>query len=168
MQHPDIAHGAMRIAFTPDEEIGRGTQHFDVARFGATCAYTMDGGLRGEVETESFSADAMTVTFHGFNTHPGYAKGRMVNAIKVAATFIDSLPQHTLSPETTEGTEGFVHPYVVHASVEKTSVRLLIRDFDTLRAAGKGADARGPRAEGRRAAPGLARRVSRSRSPTAT
>lgn len=129
--HPEIPHGAVRIAFTPDEEIGRGTQYFDVAAFGAMCAYTMDGGLRGEVEIESFSADAMTVTFHGFNTHPGYAKGRMVNAIKVAAAFIDSLPQHTLSPETTEGMEGFVHPYVVDASVEKTSVRLLIRDFET-------------------------------------
>lgn len=131
MQHPEIPHGPVRIAFTPDEEVGRGTQHFDVAKFGAMCAYTMDGGLRGEVETESFSADAMTFTFHGFNTHPGYAKGRMVNAIKVAATFIDSLPQHTLSPETTDGLEGFVHPYVVQASVERTSVKLLIRDFVT-------------------------------------
>ena len=131
VRHPEIVHGDVRIAFTPDEEIGRGTLHFDVARFGAACAYTMDGGMRGEVETESFSADAMTITFHGFNTHPGYAKGRMVNAIKVAATFIDSLPQHTLSPETTEEMEGFVHPYVVQASVEKTSVRLLVRDFDS-------------------------------------
>jgi tripeptide aminopeptidase len=129
--HPEIPHGVIRIAFTPDEEVGRGTQYFDVASFGAVCAYTMDGGLRGEVETESFSADAMTITFHGFNTHPGFAKGRMVNAIKVAATFIDSLPQHTLSPETTDDMEGFVHPYVVNASVEKTSVRLLIRDFET-------------------------------------
>ncbi len=131
LQHPEIPHGPVRIAFTPDEEVGRGTQHFDVAKFGAMCAYTMDGGLRGEVETESFSADAMTITFHGFNTHPGYAKGHMVNSIKVAATFIDSLPQHTLSPETTEGLEGFVHPYVVQASVERTSVKLLIRDFVT-------------------------------------
>ena len=129
LQHPEIAHGPIRIAFTPDEEVGRGTLHFDVHAFGAVYAYTMDGGTRGEVEAETFSADAMTVTFHGFNTHPGYAKGRMVNAIKVAASFIDSLPQHTLSPETTAGMEGFVHPYVVQASVEKTSVRLLIRDF---------------------------------------
>src|SRR4051812_33241274 len=90
--HPEIAHGPIRIAFTPDEEVGRGTEHFDVARFGALCAYTMDGGSRGTIETESFSADAMTATFHGFNTHPGYAKGRMVNAIKVAAAFIDRLP----------------------------------------------------------------------------
>src|SRR3954447_9424939 len=129
--HPDIPHGPIRIGFTPDEEVGRGTLHFDVKKFGATCAYTMDGGRRGEVEIESFSADAMTFTFHGFNTHPGYALGRMVNAIKVAATFIDSLPQHTLCPENTSEREGFVHPYVISASVEKTSVRLLVRDFDT-------------------------------------
>lgn len=131
MQHPEIPHGAIRVGFTPDEEVGRGTLHFDVKTFGAECAYTMDGGLRGEVEIESFSADGITFTFHGFNTHPGYAKGKMVNAIKVAATFVESLPQHTLSPETTEGMEGFVHPYVLNASVEKTSVKLIVRDFDT-------------------------------------
>jgi tripeptide aminopeptidase len=129
--HPEIPHGTVRLAFTPDEEVGRGTAHFDVARFGADCAYTMDGGSRGEIEVESFSADAMTITFHGFNTHPGYAKGRMVNAIKAAARFIDRLPQEAMSPETTDGHEGFVHPYVVTASVETTSVRLLIRDFVT-------------------------------------
>jgi tripeptide aminopeptidase len=129
--HREIAHGAVRIAFTPDEEIGRGTQHFDVAHFGACCAYTMDGGSRGEVEVESFSADAMILTFHGFNTHPGYAKGRMVNAIKVAADFIHRLPADTMSPETTGGYEGFVHPYLVQASVERTSVKVLIRDFQT-------------------------------------
>jgi tripeptide aminopeptidase len=129
--HPDIRHGRIRLAFTPDEEVGRGTQHFDVARFGAEAAYTMDGGSRGEIEVESFSADAMTVTFHGFNTHPGYAKGRMVNAIRVAASFIDRLPRATLSPETTEGHDGFIHPYVIQASVERTAVRLLIRDFIT-------------------------------------
>jgi tripeptide aminopeptidase len=129
--HPEIAHGPVRIAFTPDEEVGRGTLHFDVARFGARCAYTMDAGRRGEIEVESFSADALTVTFHGFNTHPGYAKGRMVNAIKVAAAFIDRLPHDALSPETTDGHDGFVHPYVVQASVERTAVRLLIRDFST-------------------------------------
>ena len=129
--HPEIVHGPIRIAFTPDEEIGRGTKYFDVAAFGAACAYTMDGGSRGEVEVESFSADAMTITFHGFNTHPGYAKGRMVNAIKVAAAFIERLPKAELSPETTSGDQGFVHPYVVQASVEQTSVKLLIRDFVT-------------------------------------
>ena len=131
--HPEIPHGPVRLAFTPDEEIGRGTRHFDVARFGASCAYTMDGGSRGEVEAESFSADALTVTFHGFNTHPGYAKGRMINAIKVAAAFVQSLPADRLSPETTDGAEGFVHPYIVTASVERTSVKLLLRDFRTER-----------------------------------
>jgi tripeptide aminopeptidase len=129
--HPEMPHGTVRVAFTPDEEIGRGTSHFDVARFGARFAYTLDGGRRGEIEMESFSADAMTITFHGFNTHPGYAKGRMVNAIKAAARFIDRLPHDTMSPETTDGLEGFVHPYVVSASVQTTSVRVLIRDFVT-------------------------------------
>jgi tripeptide aminopeptidase len=129
--HPEIPHGPIRIAFTPDEEIGRGTQHFDVQKFGAAYAYTMDGGTRGEIEYESFSADAMTVTFHGFNTHPGYARGRMVNAIKAAAAFVDRLPRDTMSPETTDGHDGFVHPYIVHASVERTSVRLIVRDFVT-------------------------------------
>src|SRR2546422_5077912 len=129
--HPEIPHGPVRIAFTPDEEVGRGTAHFDVARFGADCAYTLDGGSRGEVESESFSADAMTVTFHGCNTHPGYAKGRMINAIKIAADFIHGLPVDRLSPETTDGRDGFVHPYVVQSAVDRTSVRLLLRDFDT-------------------------------------
>jgi len=129
--HPEIPHGPIRIAFTPDEEVGRGTDHFDVEKFGAICAYTLDGGARGEIETESFSADAITATFHGFNTHPGYAKDRMVNAIKVAAAFIDRLPADTLSPETTDRRHGFLHPYVVQASVERTSVRLLVRDFVT-------------------------------------
>jgi len=127
--HADVPHGRIRIAFTPDEEVGRGTAHFDVARFGARYAYTLDGGSRGEVESESFSADALTATFIGFNTHPGYARGRMINAIKVAADFIAHLPADRLSPETTDGYDGFVHPYVLHASVDRTSVRLLIRDF---------------------------------------
>jgi len=129
--HPEIPHGPVRIAFTPDEEIGRGTAHFDVARFGAVGAYTMDGGRRGEIEVESFSADAMTITFHGFNTHPGYARGKMINAIKLAASFIDRLPRDTMTPETTADLEGFVHPYVVQAGVERTSVKLLVRDFST-------------------------------------
>jgi tripeptide aminopeptidase len=129
--HPEIPHGAIRIAFTPDEEVGHGTTHFDVARFGARYAYTMDGGPRGELEYESFSADAITLAFRGFNTHPGYATGRMVNAIKLAARFIDRLPPDRLSPETTAGREGFVHPYVVQAAVDRTTVKLIVRDFDT-------------------------------------
>lgn len=131
MAHPEIPHGPIRIGFTPDEEVGAGTKHFDVARFGARYAYTMDGGPRGEMEFESFSADAMTLTFVGFNTHPGFGKGKLINSIKIAADFITRLPRHELSPETTEDYEGYVHPYVVNASVEKTSVKLLIRDFST-------------------------------------
>ncbi len=131
MVHPEIAHGVVRIAFTPDEEIGRGANHFDVARFGCVCAYTLDGGSRGEIEFESFSADLMTLTFHGFNTHPGYARGRMINAIKIAADFIHRLPADRLSPETTDGHEGFVHPYVQQSGVDKTTVKLIVRDFDT-------------------------------------
>ena len=129
--HPEIPHGPVRLAFTPDEEIGRGADHFDVRRFGAVCAYTLDGGGRGELELESFSADAVTVTFKGFNTHPGYAKGRMVNAIRLAADFIARLPRDEMSPETTEGYQGYLHPYQVEASVDRTSVKVLVRDFVT-------------------------------------
>lgn len=131
LAHPGIAHGPIRVAFTPDEEVGRGTEYFDVARFGASCAYTMDGGARGELEWESFSADGCTVTFRGANTHPGYAQGRMVNAIKLAARFIDRLPVGTLSPESTGGRQGFVHPYVVQGGVDEARVRFILRDFDT-------------------------------------
>jgi len=131
LHHPDIHHGPVRIGFTPDEEVGTGTRYFDVGRFGAHCAYTMDGETLGELQVETFSADAMTVTFHGRNSHPGFAKGRMVNAIKVAARFIDSLPREGNSPETTEGYEGFLHPYMMTVGVEETRVKLLVRDFDT-------------------------------------
>ena len=137
MRHAEIPHGPIRIAFTPDEEIGRGADHFDVPRFGAACAYTLDGGARGELEYESFSADAMTLTFGGFNTHPGYAKGRMINAIRLASRFIDRLPSDGMSPETTEGYEGFVHPYQLEPSVDRTRVKVLIRDFQTAALAGK-------------------------------
>ena len=130
LAHPEIPHGPIRIAFTPDEEIGRGTQHFDVEAFGAICAYTMDGSARGELESESFSADAMTLTFVGFNTHPGYAKDRLINAIKVASDFITRLPRE-MSPEGTDGYDGFVHPYVLQGGCERASVRLIVRDFKT-------------------------------------
>lgn len=131
VNHPEIKHGPIRIGFTPDEEVGNGTRYFDVQEFGAHCAYTMDGETLGEIQSETFSADAITVTFHGFNTHPGYAKGKMVNSIKVAADFISRLPAESLSPETTEGYEGFVHPYMGEGTVEETSVKLLVRDFVT-------------------------------------
>ena len=131
LAHPEIPHGPIRLGFTPDEEIGRGADRFDVARFGAQCAYTLDGGRAGELEYESFSADVIRVTFHGFNTHPGYARGTMVNAIKAAARFVDRLPREELSPETTDGYDGYVHPYQIDASVDRTSVRVLLRDFVT-------------------------------------
>lgn len=131
LSHPEITHGPVRIGFTPDEEVGNGTQYFDVERFGAKCAYTMDGETLAELQVETFSADSITATFKGLNTHPGFAKGMMVNAIKVAADFIARLPRDGLSPETTEGYEGFVHPYMMNASVERTSVKLLVRDFST-------------------------------------
>ncbi len=129
--HPDIAHGPVKFGFTPDEEVGRGTQYFDVNRFGARFAYTLDGPVCGELEIENFSADAMTVTFKGFNAHPGYAKGRMVSAVKLASEFVHRLPRHGLSPETTEGYEGYVHPHTIEGGVERAFVKMLLRDFTT-------------------------------------
>lgn len=135
LAHPEIPHGALRLGFTPDEEVGAGTKYFDVEAFGAQYAYTIDGETLGHLEGETFSADAMTVTFHGWNTHPGLAKGKMVNSIKVAADFLARLPRDGLSPETTAGKEGFVHPYVMDCAVEKTSVKFLIREFDAAKLA---------------------------------
>jgi tripeptide aminopeptidase len=135
MKNPDLPRPRVRIGFTPDEEIGRGAHLFDVKAFDAAFAYTLDGGYRGELECESFSADAITFTFRGQITHPGYAFGRMRNAIKVAADFVSSLPEDGLSPETTTGREGFVHPYKMQAAVDETTVVLLIRDFDNAKLA---------------------------------
>ena len=129
--HPEIPHGPVKIGFTPDEEVGRGTDYFDVAAFGAQFAYTLDGPKCGELEIENFSADAMTITFKGFNAHPGYAKGRMVSALKLAAEFVHRLPRHGMSPETTDGYEGYVHPHTIQGGVERAVVRLLLRDFTT-------------------------------------
>lgn len=131
VRHPEIPHGTIRIAFTPDEEIGTGVHHFDVKRFGAHCAYTLDGVGIGRLEAESFSADGFKVTFSGFNAHPGYAKNVMINSIKVASDFISRLPKDTLSPERTSGREGFVHPVSVQAGVDRTVVHFIIRDFAT-------------------------------------
>jgi tripeptide aminopeptidase len=129
LAHPEIRHGAIRIGFTPDEEIGRGPASFDVARFGAFCAYTLDGEGVGGIDAETFSADAMRVTFRGRNTHPGYAKGVMVNAVKVAADFVSRLPRDRESPETTEGKQGFVHPNDIVSSVDETTVKFIVRDY---------------------------------------
>ena len=131
VRNPSIPHGTLRIAFTPDEEIGRGVRKFDIERFGARYAYTLDGAGLGTLEAETFSADSMTVTFQGRNTHPGFATGVMVNAVKVAADFISRLPKDSLSPERTKDKEGFVHPNDITASVDRTKVHFIIRDFET-------------------------------------
>ncbi|MEZ5015551.1 MAG: peptidase T [Flavipsychrobacter sp.] len=131
IEHPQIKHGKIRILFTPDEEIGRGVNAVDMERLGADFGYTLDGGDRGHLEGESFSADGATVTFHGVSAHPGYAKGKLVSAIKIAGEFIDSLPKNEWSPETTEGMTGFVHPLHIEGLIEKTTVQFIVRDFDT-------------------------------------
>jgi tripeptide aminopeptidase len=131
IQHPEVKHGTIKVCFTPDEEVGRGTEKFDVKKFGAKYAYTVDGSARGEVESETFSADGVSIKIHGKNIHPGYAKGKMVNSIKVAAEFINNLPKDKLSPETTENREGYVHCVSLNGSEELTTMKFIIRDFDT-------------------------------------
>ncbi|NPV11783.1 MAG: peptidase T [Ignavibacteria bacterium] len=130
IQHPEIKHGPIKVCFTPDEEVGRGTEKIRLDRFGAKYAYTVDGESLGEIENETFCADTVILTIQGFNCHPGYAKNKLVNAIKIAADFIDALPKDSLSPETTEGREGYVHPYVVNGGVDVTTIKILIRDFE--------------------------------------
>ena len=128
-QNPEIKHGTIKICFTPDEEVGRGAEKFDVQKFGAKFAYTIDGGTRGEIETETFSADAVNIELIGKNVHPGYAKGKMINSIKMASHFIELLPKDRLSPETTEGREGYVHCTTINGNEEKTVLKFIIRDF---------------------------------------
>ncbi len=130
IQHPEIKHGPIKVCFTPDEEVGRGTEKIRLERFGAKYAYTIDGESLGEIENETFCADTVILTIQGFNCHPGYAKNKLVNAIKIASEFIESLPKDSLSPETTEGREGYVHPYVVNGGVDVTTIKILIRDFE--------------------------------------
>lgn len=131
VQHPEIQHGKIRILFTPDEEIGRGVNKVDIEKLGAQAGYTLDGGERGHLEGETFSADAVTVIFNGISAHPGYAKGKMVHAVKAAAAFIDKLPRNEWCPETTEGRQGFVHPIQMEGVLEKATVQFIVRDFDT-------------------------------------
>ena len=133
LAHPEVKHGPVKICFTPDEETGRGTEKIDLKKLGAKYAYTVDGSSRGEVEIETFSADAVNIDFIGKNIHPGYAKGIMINSMKVAADFIKSLPKDKLSPETTEGREGYVHPVAINGNEEKTTIKFIIRDFNTLK-----------------------------------
>lgn len=129
--HPEVTHGAVRILFTPDEEIGRGVNKVDMEKLGANFGYTLDGGERGSFEDETFSADAVHVVINGVSAHPGYAQGKMVSALKIAAAFIDSLPKDSYSPETTSDRDGFIHPVKMHGTIEQASVEFIIRDFHT-------------------------------------
>ncbi|MEW6365739.1 MAG: peptidase T [Acidobacteriota bacterium] len=127
-KHPEFLHGRVRIAFTPDEEVGRGTEHFDVAGFGAAYAYTLDGSDLAEIENETFCADTAIVTIEGHDVHPGYAKGKMVNAVRVASAIVDRLPREFL-PETTEHRQPYLHPYDMKGDVTRIDLKLLVRAF---------------------------------------
>jgi tripeptide aminopeptidase len=131
LQHPGIKHGAIRILFTPDEETGRGVEKLDMQKLNAQYGYTLDGGERGSLEDETFSADAVKITIHGVGIHPGTAKDKLVSAIKVASEIVAALPTNGLSPETTENRQGFIHPVRIQGVVEKAEIDFIIRDFVT-------------------------------------
>jgi tripeptide aminopeptidase len=133
--HPDLPHGPVRICFTCDEEIGHGVDHLDLSKLGAQVGYTLDGGGVGEIDNETFSADLAFVTIRGINIHPSIGKGRMVNAVRLAGALLERLPWQALSPETTDGREGFLHPYRIDGGVAEASLRILLRDFETARLA---------------------------------
>jgi tripeptide aminopeptidase len=135
--HPEIPHGPIRICFTCDEEIGHGVDHLDLKKLGAHVGYTLDGKGTGEIDGETFSADLAVVTITGVNVHPGIARGRMVNAIRLAGMLLDRLPKQTLAPETTADREGFLHPYRIEGGVAEVTLRILLRDFVTARLADK-------------------------------
>lgn len=131
LAHPEIKHGDVRIIFTPDEEVGRGTAHIDMEKVNAKAGYTLDGGEAGSLEDETFSADSATIILHGVIAHPGYAKGKLVNALKIAGAVLDALPKNEWSPETTADAQGFVHPNAVNGIAEKATIQFIVRDFDT-------------------------------------
>ena len=131
MENPQIPHGPVRIVFTCDEEIGYGVKHLEPSQIGAVVAYTLDGMASGEIEDETFSADAATVTVTGVNIHPSIGKGRMINAVRLAAMFLDHLPQRTMSPETTDGRDGFLHPLTIEGGTGEVKIGFLLRSFDT-------------------------------------
>jgi tripeptide aminopeptidase len=133
--NPEIKHPTIRILFTPDEEVGRGVDHLDMEKLNADYGYTLDGGILGSLEDESFSADGVKITVQGISAHPGYAKNKMVNAMKVVSEFIAALPKDSWSPETTSGREGFVHPHTFTGGMEESSVSFIIRDHDTAKLA---------------------------------
>ena len=128
--HPEVPHGTVKVAFNPDEEIGRGVVHFPVDTFGARAAYTMDGSTVGEIQEETFSGAQVRMRIRGRSIHPGLAKGELVNAIKLAADIVGRLPKDRLSPETTEGREGYVHPVLVQGDSAEVELRFIVRDFD--------------------------------------
>jgi len=132
-QYPSVEHGPISIVFTPDEEVGRGTDHIDIQKINAVYGYTLDGEKRGHLENETFSADGFTIKIKGISQHPGFAKGRMESAIKIAADIISKLPKEYLSPETTEKMEGFIHPVDIQGHVEEAQIDFILRDFDTLK-----------------------------------
>jgi len=129
IQNPSILHGEIKILFTPDEEVGQGTAKVDMKKLGAQFGYTLDGGEAGSLEDETFSADAAIITISGVIVHPGYAKNKLVNALKIAGAVLDALPKNEWSPETTSGREGFVHPVAVNGISEKTTIQFIVRDF---------------------------------------
>ena len=129
IDNPGIKHGPIKILFTPDEEIGRGVDKVDIKKLGADFAYTMDGETAGHIEDETFSADGATITIRGVSTHPGFAKGKMEHAIKIAAAIVERLPRDTCSPETTEGKEGFLHPVGISGALEEATLSFIVRDF---------------------------------------
>jgi tripeptide aminopeptidase len=139
LARPEVPHGPIRVCFTCDEEIGHGVDHLDLKKLGARVAYTLDGGGSGEIDGETFSADLAVVTVRGVNIHPSVGKGRMVNAIRLAGMFLDRLPRAVLSPETTDGRDGFLHPYRIEGGVAEVTMRVLLRDFDTARLADRAA-----------------------------
>ena len=129
VRNPQVKHGTIKILFTPDEEIGRGVDKVDLKKLGADFAYTMDGESAGTIEDETFSADGASIVIQGVSAHPGFAKGRMEHAIKIAAAIVERLPKHTCSPETTEGREGFLHPTGIEGALESARIDLIVRDF---------------------------------------
>jgi tripeptide aminopeptidase len=129
-QYPDVLHGEIKLLFTPDEEVGRGVEHLDIKKLGADVAYTLDGGELGSLESETFSADGLELEINGVIAHPGSAKGKLINAIKLAAEIIEKLPKSDMAPEVTEGREGFLHPTDIRGSAEQATIKFILRDFE--------------------------------------
>jgi tripeptide aminopeptidase len=137
LAHPELPHGPVRVCFTCDEEIGKGVDHLSLPILNSHVAYTLDGGGQGEIDAETFSADLALVTIRGINIHPSIAKGKMINAVRLAGMLLDRMPRHILSPETTAEREGFLHPYRIEGGVASVTMRILLRDFETARLAAK-------------------------------